>query len=98
MVGSNAPRSVQAQDGSRLLQDSIGAAWCRIIESVEPGGQVIGSHLYRVEGTHEVQITTREPVGWRQFPIIHVLFSGGQALGVPAGWNRPASCCGRNCL
>lgn len=95
MVGSKAPRSVKAHDGSQLLQDGIGAAWCKIIESVKPGGQAIGNCLCRAEGIHEEQITTREPVGWRQFPISHVLFFEGLTLGVPAGWNRPASRCGR---
>lgn len=81
--------------GAGRSKDGIGAEWCRICESVKPAGHAVGSRLYRPEGTHEEQITTRELAGWEQFPISHVLFSEGRTLGVPAGWNTPASRCWR---
>jgi len=49
-----------------------------------------------MEGIHARQITTQGPVGWRQFPINQEIPSEGLTLGVPAGWNKPASRCGRH--
>jgi len=77
--------------GAGRSKDGIGAEWCKICESLRPAGHAVGSRLYHPEGTHEGQITTRELAGWKQFPTIHVLFSEGRTLRVPAGWNTPAS-------
>jgi hypothetical protein len=38
---------------------------------------------------------TQEHVGWKQFPINQERTSEGLTLGVPAGWNKPASHRGR---
>jgi hypothetical protein len=48
-----------------------------------------------MEGIHEGQIMTQEPAGWKQFPINQEITSEGLTLGVPAGWNKPASHRGR---
>jgi len=77
--------------GASRFIDGKGAVWCKIIESVKPGGQAVGNRLYHMEGTHGGQITTGEPVGWTTIPHQPCLFSEGQTLGVPAGWNTPAS-------
>jgi len=48
-----------------------------------------------MEGIHEGRITAKESAGWKQFPINQKFTSEGGTLGVPAGWNKPASRCGR---
>jgi len=81
--------------GASRFKDGRGARWCEIIESVKPGGRLIGNRTHHPEGIREERITARELVGWRQFPINQEVTSEGQTLGVPVGWNKPASHCGR---
>jgi hypothetical protein len=69
---------------------------CKVAESVGPGGRLVGNRMHLVEGIPERRITTKGPVGWRQFPIDQDITSEGLTLGVPAGWNKPASRCGRH--
>jgi len=46
--------------GASCLIDSKGAMRCDVIESVEPGGVVVGNCTHRMEGTHVGWITAKE--------------------------------------
>lgn len=94
-AGSKAPRSTEAQDGSRSLQGDEGLVEAGRVR-VKPERPSRGNGAFHPEGSHEGCETTKKQGCRERHPTSRDDTSEGHTLGVPVGWNKPASHCGRS--